>query len=47
MRLVPDQRPDEIFKLFRDYVKTLVPAGIQLNVRQIHIADPIVVRASV
>src|SRR5437868_10184206 len=44
MRLVPDQLPDEIFKLYRDYVKTLVPAGIQLNVRQIHIADPIVVR---
>jgi len=44
MRLVPDQRPDEIFKLYRDYVNSLVPAGIQLKVRQIHTADPILIR---
>ena len=44
MRLVPDQRPDEIYKLYGDYVRSLLPPGIQLNIRQWSLADPIVVR---
>src|SRR5947209_7764428 len=44
MRLVPDQRPDEIFKLYSEFVRSLTPAGIQLNIKQWSIADPIVVR---
>ena len=44
MRLVPDQRPDEIFKLYSDFVRSLVPRGIQLNIKQWSMADPIVVR---
>jgi acetylornithine deacetylase/succinyl-diaminopimelate desuccinylase-like protein len=44
MRLVPDQRPDEIFKLYSDYVRSITPAGIQLNIKQWSIADPIVIR---
>jgi acetylornithine deacetylase/succinyl-diaminopimelate desuccinylase-like protein len=44
MRLVPDQRPNEIYKLYSDYVRSLVPPGIQLNIRQWSLADPIVVR---
>jgi acetylornithine deacetylase/succinyl-diaminopimelate desuccinylase-like protein len=43
MRLVPDQRPEEIWKLFNKYVKSLVPRGIQINIKRWSIADPIVV----
>lgn len=44
MRLVPDQRPDEIFKLYSDFVRSLTPAGIQLSIKQWSLADPIVIR---
>jgi acetylornithine deacetylase/succinyl-diaminopimelate desuccinylase-like protein len=43
MRLVPDQRPEEIWKLFNKYVKKLVPAGIQVEIKRWSVADPIVV----
>src|SRR6476661_2855813 len=33
MRLVPDQRPEEIWKLFNEYVKKLTPKGIDLNIK--------------
>lgn len=44
MRLVPDQRPDEIFKRYTDYVNTLVPRGIELKIKQFSMADPIVIK---
>lgn len=44
MRLVPDQRPDEIFKLYCDFVRSITPAGIQLSIKQWSLADPIVIR---
>jgi acetylornithine deacetylase/succinyl-diaminopimelate desuccinylase-like protein len=44
MRLVPDQRPDEIFKLYSEFVRSLVPKGIQLDIKKWSLADPIVVR---
>ncbi len=44
MRLVPDQRPDEIFKLYSKYVKQITPKGIQINIKQFSIADPIVIK---
>jgi len=44
MRLVPDQRPDEIFKLYSEFVKSLVPKGIELKIKQFSIADPIVIK---
>jgi acetylornithine deacetylase/succinyl-diaminopimelate desuccinylase-like protein len=44
MRLVPNQDPAEIFKLFSDYVLKNVPAGISLRIKQFSMADPIVVR---
>jgi acetylornithine deacetylase/succinyl-diaminopimelate desuccinylase-like protein len=44
MRLVPDQRPDEIYKLYSDYVRSLTPAGIKMNIKLWSSADPIVVR---
>jgi acetylornithine deacetylase/succinyl-diaminopimelate desuccinylase-like protein len=43
MRLVPDQRPEEIWKLFNKYVKKLVPPGISVEVKRWSLADPIVV----
>ena len=44
MRLVPDQRPEEIFKLYSDYVNSIVPKGIELKIKQFSLADPIVVK---
>jgi acetylornithine deacetylase/succinyl-diaminopimelate desuccinylase-like protein len=44
MRLVPDQHPEEIWKLFNKYVKSIVPKGIQINVKRWSLAGPIVIR---
>jgi len=44
MRLVPAQRSDEIFELFSKYVKTLVPRGVEVTIKRMHGADPIVIR---
>jgi acetylornithine deacetylase/succinyl-diaminopimelate desuccinylase-like protein len=44
MRLVPNQRPDETYKLFSDYVKQITPRGIQITIRQLNLADPMVIR---
>ena len=43
MRLVPDQRPEEIWKLFTRHVKSLVPKGIEVSCKRWSVADPIVV----
>ena len=43
MRLVPDQRPDEIWKIYNDFVHSIVPKGIEVKIKQWSIADPIVV----
>jgi acetylornithine deacetylase/succinyl-diaminopimelate desuccinylase-like protein len=43
MRLVPDQRPDEIWKLYNEFVQSIVPKGIEVKIKQWSIADPIVV----
>lgn len=44
MRLVPDMRPDEIIKLYTDYVKSLTPKGIKLNVKILSAGDPIIIK---
>jgi acetylornithine deacetylase/succinyl-diaminopimelate desuccinylase-like protein len=44
MRLVSDQRPDEIFKLFSDYVRSIAPRSIQITIRQLSGADPMLIR---
>ncbi|PYP92332.1 MAG: dipeptidase [Candidatus Angelobacter sp. Gp1-AA117] len=44
MRLVPDQRPDEVFKLYSDFVNSLKPRGVDLKIKQYSLADPIVIR---
>ncbi len=43
MRLVPDMAPEESFAQYKTYVLSLCPRGIQLDVRLIHAAAPIVV----
>jgi len=43
LRLVPDMTPAESFALYRDYVLSICPKGIALEVRLIHSGDPIVV----
>jgi acetylornithine deacetylase/succinyl-diaminopimelate desuccinylase-like protein len=46
MRLVPDQRPDKIFKQYSKFVNKLVPKGIHLKIKQFSVADPIVVKTN-
>ncbi len=43
MRLVPDMRPDEIFKLYSDFVQSMVPKGIEIKIKSFSMADPIVI----
>jgi len=43
MRLVPDQRPEEIWKLFHKYVKSIAPKGIEIAVKRWSLADAVVV----
>jgi acetylornithine deacetylase/succinyl-diaminopimelate desuccinylase-like protein len=43
MRLVPDQRPVEIFKLYNDFVHQIAPPEFQTTVRCLGTADPVVV----
>jgi len=44
MRLVPNQNPDEMFKRYSDYVKSITPRGIQISIRQLSGADPMLIR---
>lgn len=43
MRLVPDMTPQKSFERFREYVLSLAPKGISLEVRLIHSGDAIVI----
>ena len=43
MRLVPDMTPTESFAKYKAYVESIVPKGVELQVRMIHSGDPIVV----
>ncbi|HKH46986.1 MAG TPA: dipeptidase [Thermoanaerobaculia bacterium] len=45
MRLVPDQEPKKIAKLFTDYVRSIAPKGVTVEVELLHGADPVVVEA--
>ena len=39
-RLVPDQRPDEIFEKLRDYLLELAPPGLAVEVENLHGGEP-------
>lgn len=43
MRIVPNQRADNIFELFRNRVLDLAPPGVELEVELIHGDDPVLV----
>ncbi len=43
MRLVPDQDPPEVFARYRDYVLSLCPKGIRLNIKLLGTGPAIVV----
>ncbi len=43
MRLVPDQRPDRIFKQFARFVQRIAPPGVQVEVRQLASALPVII----
>jgi acetylornithine deacetylase/succinyl-diaminopimelate desuccinylase-like protein len=43
MRLVPDQRAERIFDLFRYRVLSLAPPGVEVEVQLIHGDDPVLV----
>jgi acetylornithine deacetylase/succinyl-diaminopimelate desuccinylase-like protein len=43
MRLVPDQDPKQIARLFTDYVQAVAPKGVTVEVTNLHGADPVVV----
>ena len=45
MRLVPDQEPKKIAKLFTDYVKSVAPKGVTVEVEFLHGAGAVVVEA--
>ena len=42
MRLVPDQDPNEIPKIFEDYFKKLAPKGVKVSVQNLHGGYPYV-----
>lgn len=45
MRLVPDQDPEKIADLFREFVQSITPRGVTAEVNYIHGAPPVSIRA--
>jgi acetylornithine deacetylase/succinyl-diaminopimelate desuccinylase-like protein len=43
MRLVPRQEPKKVARLFREYVESIAPAGVTVEVKDLHGADPVLV----
>jgi acetylornithine deacetylase/succinyl-diaminopimelate desuccinylase-like protein len=43
MRLVPDQDPKEIAGLFQEYVESIAPAGVKVEVTEHHGGHPVVI----
>ncbi len=43
MRLVPDQDPKKIARLFTEYVRQVAPAGVTVEVSELHGAQPTVI----
>jgi acetylornithine deacetylase/succinyl-diaminopimelate desuccinylase-like protein len=40
MRLVPNMTPGKVFELYKKYVEQIAPAGVDVEVRLIHVGDP-------
>jgi acetylornithine deacetylase/succinyl-diaminopimelate desuccinylase-like protein len=43
MRIVPDMKPEEIFKLYSDYVMSILPKGIELKVKLLSMGEPSII----
>jgi acetylornithine deacetylase/succinyl-diaminopimelate desuccinylase-like protein len=43
MRLVPEQKPKTIARLFSDYVRRIQPAGVEVEIRDLHGAEAVVI----
>lgn len=43
MRLVPNQEPSKVFKLFTKYIKSIAPKSVKIEVKDLHGGHPIVV----
>lgn len=43
MRLVPNQRPDVIDRLFKEFVQSIAPPGVRINFTQLHGAEPVLI----
>jgi len=43
MRLVPNQNPEQIAKAFADHVHAIAPAGVTVEVENLHNANPVLV----
>lgn len=43
MRLVPDQDPAKIARLFADYAAEIAPPGVEVEVRDLHGAEPVLI----
>lgn len=39
-RLVPNQNPNRIAKLFREYIKEITPKSVKVNIKDMHSGDP-------
>jgi acetylornithine deacetylase/succinyl-diaminopimelate desuccinylase-like protein len=44
MRIVPNMNPEEIFKVYSDYVMSLAPKGISIKVKLLSMGEPIIIR---
>jgi acetylornithine deacetylase/succinyl-diaminopimelate desuccinylase-like protein len=45
MRLVPDQRPEKVARLFTEFVHQVAPPGVVVEVSYLHGAEPVLVEA--
>lgn len=43
MRIVPDMKPEETFRLYSDYVMSLVPRGIEVKIRCLSMGEPSII----
>lgn len=43
MRLVPNQKPQTINRLFKDYINSITPGGVKVQITELHGAEPVLV----
>jgi acetylornithine deacetylase/succinyl-diaminopimelate desuccinylase-like protein len=44
MRLVPAMKPEKVFARYKEFVTSLAPKGVTVEVKLIHSADPLLIR---